>query len=449
MQDAPDNDDNDDEPVTKKDVKAWRPLAFKKASVRPAADVTAVDIDEAGRRFEEAQRQAEQRRQRTAELIQAIHERKGAEEIRGLLRRGVDLDAYDKQGDSLLHTAVACRSTDAIFLLIEAGMDVHVKNFKGMTPLMAACSGYDAEECGVMLAAVDPDLSFHVADGTHALHLAAGYYKKTRLVEKLLERGVPADIEDARGRTPLWYALASKVDAAEVLCMAGGFREKDMPALKEAITLPKLYGNEWDYDLLLKQAALLNPEELKKSFPKSGPSALRPPDPGGQEVFGEIAHSTGASFQLQKFSDDIGALQARNYDGQTPLMAALNSNISLWATRDLAWKSDARVRDNAGRTPLHYAVRHTGPGEMIVSVQLTRADVNAQDICGRTPLMISAAKCGEHIDLLLGKGANPDLKDRLGLTALDIAKIRKSDYAVEKLPKSKQAKKPADSPALR
>lgn len=449
MKNAP--DDDDEEPATRKDVNVWRPLAFKKASGRASEDVTPADIDETIHRHAEAQQQAALRSQRTDELIEAIHARGGAEKIRELLGQGVDLQAYDKSGDSLLHIAVSCQNTDAIILLLRAGMDPHVKNFDGITPLMAACGGYQTEACGVILADADPDLSFHTVDKIHALHIAAGDYDKTRLVEKLLERGAPPDIEDEKGRTPLWYAIANKLDCAEVICMAGGFRKKDLPALREAIAIPKLYGEVWDYELLLKHAAMLDPEELKKSFPKSGPVLPDEPEEAGIEIFDAVNHSNGESFQFRRFANNMAALQARDFDGQTPLMAALNGNTSIWAVGDLLWNSEAKVRDNAGRTPLHYAVLHVeSPGGMIVGSLLQRGWVDPQDICGRTPLMVSVAKCADHLEMLMMKGASLDVKDRLGLTALDIAKIRKSKYAVEKLEQGqRRRKKSADAPAPR
>jgi ankyrin repeat protein len=435
-------EENDDESVTKKDVKAWRPLAFKKAATR-SEDVTAAEIEETTRRAAEARQQAELRRRRTDELIEAISNGDSIEQMKALLDEGVDFNAYSRNGDTVMHVAVQRRNPGALILLLQAGMDPHVRNFCGVTPLIAAAAGYETAACGVILADADPDLSFHAIDGKHALHIAAREYNKTRLVEKLLERGVPADIEDGEGRTPLWYALACKTDAVEVICMAGGFRKKDMQLLREAMAVKKLYGESWDYEYLLKHVAKLDPQALKDAFPRSGPAAPSLIQPEGRAIFSQIDHSTGSSFQFRPYAGNAGANNARNHDGQTPLMAALNSNVSLWATRDLAYDGVSTARDNAGRTALHFAVRHVHPGDHIAGVLLSRgADMDAQDIFGRTPLMVSVAKCGDHIERFVERGANLGLKDLLGLTAMDIAKIRKSDYAVEKLTKKKEPRKP-------
>ncbi|TAL38476.1 MAG: hypothetical protein EPN97_04055 [Alphaproteobacteria bacterium] len=435
-------EENDDEPVTKQAVKAWRPLAFKKAAA-PDGE-TAAGIDETMRRLEESNRLAEDRRKRAGELLEAIHNDDSLENIKTLLDQGVDFNAYDEDGDTVMHIAIQRGNTGALILLLQAGMDTHVKNFRGLTPLMAAAAGYKTEACGVILADADPDLSFHTVDGTHALHIAAGEYNKTRLVEKLLERGVPADIEAAGGRTPLWYAVACKTDAAEVICMAGGFRKKDMPALREAIAVKKMYSEPWDYEYLLNRVATLDQQALKDAFPLSGPAAPELIKPEGQAIFAQIDHSTGESFQFRPFAGNAEANNARNHDGQTPLMAALNSSVSIWATQDLVYDCLATARDNAGRTALHFAVRHVSPGDHIAGILFTRgADMNAQDIFGRTPLMVSVAKCGDHIERFVERGVNLELKDLLGLTAMDIAKIRKSDYAAEKLGKKKQPKKMA------
>src|SRR5262249_13398090 len=62
------------------------------------------------------------------------------------------------------------------------------------------------------------------------------------------------------------------------------------------------------------------------------------------------------------------------------------------------------------------------------------ADVNAQSAAGVTPLMIAAGhNNAPMIGLLLSKGASAETKNRLGKTALDIAREASNKVAVSAL----------------
>jgi ankyrin repeat protein len=56
------------------------------------------------------------------------------------LERGVDLRAFNDNGDTALHRAVG---GDIIRFLVERGADVHVTNKQGQTPLEAALARRD------------------------------------------------------------------------------------------------------------------------------------------------------------------------------------------------------------------------------------------------------------------------------------------------------------------
>lgn len=443
--------EDDAEQTTKKNVGIKRPLAFNKSAVRRSEEVTAAEIDETARRLAEARRHDELCRKHTDELLIAIRERAPLEKIRHLVEQeDIDLDVHYRNGNGLLHLAVESGNLNALAILINHGLDLHVKNFDGVTPLLAAAGGYDRCDAAVMLADADPDLSVHVYEGIHVLHVAAASFSKTRLVEKLLERGVSPVVEDPDGRTPLFYAIAEKLDCVDVLCAAGGYREKDMNALKEAIAFKKMCGNEWDYEYLLERVGRLDRDKLERDFPKQGPVLPTLPDAATEEVF-NVVNNRGASFRMERFYGKPESLEARNHDGQTPLMALLDGSGDVWAARSAAWSSDRNARDHADRTALHYAVRHTDASPIVDSC-LSRDTVNATDIIGRTPLMITVERGCNYMDRLMDAGADLSLKDRLGLTVMDIAKVRKSDYAISKLEEEmarRSAKKPANGWAPR
>ncbi|MGL4809563.1 MAG: ankyrin repeat domain-containing protein, partial [Giesbergeria sp.] len=114
-------------------------------------------------------------------------------------------------------------------------------------------------------------------------------------------------------------------------------------------------------------------------------------------------------------------VDARNTQDESPLMiAALRGQVQ--AVRSLI----AREADvnKAGWTPLHYAATGTTPQqtEVIALLLEHHAYIDAESPNGTTPLMM-AVHYGtrESAELLLKEGADPTLKNKLGLTAADFA----------------------------
>lgn len=114
-------------------------------------------------------------------------------------------------------------------------------------------------------------------------------------------------------------------------------------------------------------------------------------------------------------------VESRSASGETPLMmAAIKGRIDL--ARRLIERG-AEV-NKPGWTPLHYAATFPGP----VAPEMTRlmlehhAYIDAESPNGSTPLMM-AAQYGNTtvVKLLLEEGADPLLKNQLGLTAIDFA----------------------------
>lgn len=430
--------DDKQKPPEPRDIHVMRPLAFKKAASR--AEPTAADIDATVQKLQVRRVTEERLRKNTEDFLQAIAGKDTLSLMRTLLKEGIDLDFRDEHGNGLLHKATGERNLVALKLLIRAGADLHAKNADGITPLLAAAACYGMGEAGVLLAGADPDLSVHTVEGYHALHLAAGEYDKTRLVEVMLQRGVPADIRDPEGRPPLLYAVARKREAAEVLCMAGGFHAEDMAFLKEALAIKPQYGDNINFELLLEYAGKQDAAELQKSFPKMDAAVPEPPLWEAEELFDEIRSSDSGHY-MYGYRGTRDTMKARDHDGKTPLMIALASHNGS-RNADALWESDARARDKAGRTPLHHAAENACAGPL-KDYLIDRGNVDAQDVFGRTPLMMAViANSSETVEALLEGGADPEVEDRLGLTVYDLVKIHDRKYVEESLPEREERPKP-------
>lgn len=129
-------------------------------------------------------------------------------------------------------------------------------------------------------------------------------------------------------------------------------------------------------------------------------------------------------------------IEARGFDGQTPLMLATHwyyyeGDAPLQVTELLLEHgADLHVLDDAGRTALSHAAEHGNP-DIVQSLIDAGAEIHAADMEGRTALMFAAdLGSAEAIEVLLATGANPHVVDNAGETALDIAKAsRYGDYA--------------------
>jgi ankyrin repeat protein len=120
-------------------------------------------------------------------------------------------------------------------------------------------------------------------------------------------------------------------------------------------------------------------------------------------------------------------IETRTAQDESPLMMA-----ALRGQAELAQKLIARGADvnKTGWTPLHYAATsgHVGIIQMLLD---ENAYIDAESPNGTTPLMMAAMYgTPAAVKLLLEAGADPTLKNQLGLTALDFAnRVERKDAA--------------------
>jgi uncharacterized protein len=117
------------------------------------------------------------------------------------------------------------------------------------------------------------------------------------------------------------------------------------------------------------------------------------------------------------------------HDENAMMLAALNGDVAL--VKALIAK-DAEV-NKKGWAPLHYAAAN-GHDDVVALLLDHSAYVDAASPNGTTPLMMAAR--GNHLTtmkILLDGGADPRLKNQIGMTALDFAKHYHAKDATEGL----------------
>ena len=135
-------------------------------------------------------------------------------------------------------------------------------------------------------------------------------------------------------------------------------------------------------------------------------------------------------------------VETRTPQDESPLMmAAMRGELKLAAA---LIDKDADV-NKTGWTPLHYAASSTQGDQLGVAKLLLEnaAYIDAASPNGSTPLMMAAMYGNAStLKLLLDEGADPTLKNQLGLTAVDFAQRADRKEMVELIGAAIRARQP-------
>lgn len=149
-------------------------------------------------------------------------------------------------------------------------------------------------------------------------------------------------------------------------------------------------------------------------------------DPNTRDPKGQVGLTLALQLDSRKAFDALmGARQldveARNAQDESPLMlAAIKGHVEV--VKALIAR-DADV-NKPGWTALHYAASGTTPehARIIALLLENHAYIDAASPNGTTPLMMAAQYgTSDAVQLLLDEGADPSLKNQLGLSATDFA----------------------------
>ena len=251
--------------------------------------------------------------------------------------------------------------------------------------------------------------------GNTALQLSA-WEGHIAVVELLLHHGADINSRGSTDTTPLMMAAREgRTDVVRLLLQRGAdigaaSANHDYRDLGSTAVAQALYGDH------TKTAKLLL---------ESGADANDKYNQGSQSTLlhAVVTHS-GWNFRNPKIGVllDKGAdIEAKDDDGQTPLMVAVHKGIVVTVNFLLEKGADVEAKDNRGQTPLMVAVQKCTAETMNLLLE-KGADLEARNGHGQTPLIFAAQRSTPAIiHLLLKNGADLEATDDNGHTPLVVA----------------------------
>ncbi len=364
-------------------------------------------------------------------------------EIANLLINSMkEIDPPEKLKKSPLHRAIEKKYSEIAKSLILKMKNIDVRNSSERTPLHIA-SDTDNIEIVRLLLGKGANVNLLDYKKQTPLHCSS----KIEVIKLLLSKGANVNAIDKSGKTPLSIAVRhERNEIARYLIDNGAVLNNDQSLLQYAV-----YDNNYEMcSYLLKKGLDVNNNNYKYQMtPLHVALENRRIDfkiidlliNSGADLNKEAKNGITPIFlALGKNKQDIinllvkkGAdINKKNALGNTPLHSACKEGLG---GIDPLIKNGAElnVLNNKHETPLHVAVRSRKFDSIKKLIKL-KININAKNIYGETPLIIllkynrySRRKEPDIAEILIKSGADINLKDNIGKTAIDYAKEKKRD----------------------
>lgn len=388
------------------------------------------------------------------------------------------IDASDGDGDGLLHYAVRTGEyTESLQFLINLGAKVNAPNRFGQTALHLAIQG---KEPKMVKSLILNSADIYQIDNQGRSPLDLLFTQEMVLIEPFLVKDI-LDRRDSNGQTPLFYAvklgrldlvrsiMAKGVDlsfknnvGATVLhqairygqgsIMAELIRAGASPDHADALGNTSLhYMVQWSQQALadglfaarsnlearntlgrsaFHEAVRLGNYSLVSYLLNKGANVLSRDNNGRTPLFDALAQKDTKIIML--LLDQGKQVTQRDNNGNTVLHEAVG-----FANKDindtlLARGADLFAENAQGKTPIHLALE----GDLgALRALIGRDAINKVNNQGNSPLHLAAGTetSSAHIDWLLSLGPDLNNRNKLGKTALDLAKESKREALQKKI----------------
>ncbi|WP_315601014.1 ankyrin repeat domain-containing protein [Treponema socranskii] len=293
----------------------------------------------------------------------------------------------DSDGNTIVHYCVRMQNESAVRECIKKDIPVSVQNNAGKTPLdialedsgdeksvaiaadliMAGAETNDSQFSYFQTAVSERNFNYRFGDGQTPLHIAAIQHHKS-IARYLLANGAHTSAQDITGATPLHEAVRyGDIDIAKALLESGADvnAEDNLGKTPVMLVIPE-DKREAMYSLLIEHAA----DVAKK-------------DAYGDTVLHTATMTSLAPSILELLVAGGADVNARNKDGVSPLLIAVQkrnlSHVKFYAERG----ADINAADKAGNTPLSLALKD---GQAMLEMLVNRTNALSHDSNGNTPL---------------------------------------------------------------
>lgn len=311
-----------------------------------------------------------------------------------LARQGGYLPGNTIDGWTLLHRACEKGKTRIVQALLDAGADGNEKTGNGATPLLVAVMRAQSDTAEALLeypAIVDGMNTLFVQTDSQqrsAFQLAVER-GMSKLVNKMIDKGIMPNMPDAEGQTPLQHAISrSDIDMVRTLIKHGA----DLHTNTAGIGTPLMFACE------------------------------------NTEISDDATRAEIISLMIKHGADPD---KAEPTTGRTPLMVLAetdNRSQSLGAV--LAHPVNLNLCDNNGMSAVFHALKNPQSLRQLLDAG---ASANARHMQDAATPLIRATRDNNTVavDMLLAAGANPALFDAAKKSALSYARAAMNDNAAE------------------
>jgi ankyrin repeat protein len=284
-------------------------------------------------------------------------------------RKQVDLNGRDDSGETCLHYALRKHGNmPLIEMLVKKGADIDAEGRNGETPLIRAMSS--SRDAAVFFIEQGGNVGATWTDGKSLLHMASST-GSIAIVRALLEKGAEIDAGDPAGATPLHDAIASQATETVSYLISRG-----------ADVRTRVKSN---YRTAIFSTDASHPNISHFEFP-AGAGTLHLAALGGNEAIARMLTEKGADIAMR----DAMGNQAIHYAAM-----GLRPEMLSFLLRSGA---DSNARNRQDGTPLHYVCSFSGDNDQALPLQVAAmkllvmagGDINARASSGETPMDLVA-----------------------------------------------------------
>lgn len=362
-----------------------------------------------------------------------------------LLAAGVNPNAKNEEGNSILYYAIDNNETEIAHALIIYGADINEKDKYEETVLMQAAFKGNVEIVKELINR-DAEVNGRSITGRTPL-MNAAWSDSPETINALIDAGAEVNAKDIIKRTALMFARQNSEVTETLLLRGAKVNAKDKDG--QTALLYQFDGGDQSLkviDVLLKYGANPNVKNKKGNTPLMDAAASNDTD------IVELLKSYGAKdtketlLMLAVLDNDVKQVRellkrgadpnSSSQEGWTPLLrAAQDKNLEIIRMLlDKGANINAKLKD--GETPLRIALSDKPDIEVMKFLLSKGADINAKDKDGETVLLYAIRFKPEFVKFLIDNGADVNIKDKDGWTPLKIARLHENKDAILLLKKA-------------